>query len=223
MAGLGNRVELSKDKVMNNTTQRAPLEIVLVDKTPELCDAWTNMFSETPLVEVLHADITSVECDAIVSPANSFGFMDGGLDLALSNHFGWDLQSRLQTSIANLPEKELLVGQALIIPTNYPKCPWLISAPTMRVPMSFNIATSVNAYLAMKAILIVAHQYKEIKRVAVPGLCTGVGKMPPEIASKQMFMAYQESLDIEARPFSDFGEAQLHQTHLNPDGLIWDF
>lgn len=26
-----------------------------------------------------------------VSPANSFGFMDGGIDMAYSLHFGWQL------------------------------------------------------------------------------------------------------------------------------------
>lgn len=26
-----------------------------------------------------------------VSPANSFGFMDGGIDMVYSLHFGWDL------------------------------------------------------------------------------------------------------------------------------------
>lgn len=26
-----------------------------------------------------------------VSPANSFGFMDGGIDLAYSLHFGWQM------------------------------------------------------------------------------------------------------------------------------------
>ena len=29
--------------------------------------------------------------DAIVSPANSFGFMDGGIDYCYSEHFGWQM------------------------------------------------------------------------------------------------------------------------------------
>ena len=31
------------------------------------------------------------EADAIVSPANSFGFMDGGIDMVYSRHFGWQM------------------------------------------------------------------------------------------------------------------------------------
>ena len=37
---------------------------------------------------------------AVVSPANSFGFMDGGLDYKLSERFGWALQERLQRRLA---------------------------------------------------------------------------------------------------------------------------
>ena len=29
--------------------------------------------------------------DAIVSPANSFGFMDGGIDMVYSKRFGWQM------------------------------------------------------------------------------------------------------------------------------------
>ena len=47
----------------------------------------------------IEGDITQIECDAMVSPANSFGFMDGGLDYALSERFGWDLEKRLQKII----------------------------------------------------------------------------------------------------------------------------
>jgi O-acetyl-ADP-ribose deacetylase (regulator of RNase III) len=56
--------------------------------------------------------------------------------------------------IKELPEGELLVGQAMVLETGDRQIPFLISAPTMRIPTNFNIDTSVNAYLAMKAILI---------------------------------------------------------------------
>ena len=40
---------------------------------------------------MIDADILKVEGDAIVSPANSFGYMDGGLDLKYStNSIVWD-------------------------------------------------------------------------------------------------------------------------------------
>ena len=36
----------------------------------------------------VQGSILEVSTDALVSPANSFGYMDGGLDLLLSEHFG---------------------------------------------------------------------------------------------------------------------------------------
>lgn len=62
----------------------------------------------------------------------------------------------------------------------------------MRIPASFNIDTSVNAYLAMKAILIKALGDERISSVTIPGLCTGVGLMQPMIAARQMYQAYRE-------------------------------
>lgn len=199
------------------------MRILLSYRDDALGDAWRELFAGIDGVDVVPDDITTLDCDAIVSPANSFGFMDGGLDLALSECFNWHLEAELQRQIRSLDEGELLVGKALVIATGNEPVPWLIVAPTMRVPMSFGIATSVNAYLAMKAILIAARKHEHIETVAVPGLCTGVGRMPPKISAKQMFMAYREVVMGEKPTFAEFGQAQKHQIALNPDSLIWDF
>jgi O-acetyl-ADP-ribose deacetylase (regulator of RNase III) len=199
------------------------MNISLIYRDQPLGDAWQAAFAEYPEVSVVAGDLTEVRSDAVVSPANSFGFMDGGLDLALSERLGWDLQDRLQEAIHQLPERELLVGKALTLATGDPHIPWLIAAPTMRVPMSFQIATSINAYLAMKAILLAAIGHPEINSVAIPGLCTGVGRMPPEIAAQQMRAAYAEIISGGRAKFTDFGEAQRQQADLNPRGMIWDY
>ncbi len=199
------------------------MKIKLVYKEPELGKAWESYFSEFEDVEIIGEDIVKVACDAIVSPANSFGFMDGGLDIHLSETLGWHIQDELQKRIAQLDERELLVGQSMIIPTVNEKIPYLISAPTMRVPMSFNIATSVNAYLAMKAILIAAKKHEEIHTIAVPGLCTGCGRMPFDIAANQMFLAYDEVVLGNYKDYKTFGDTQKFQYRLNEKGLIWDY
>ncbi len=165
----------------------------LVDKSGHLADAWRRCFAGLPDVEIIHGDICTVECDALVSPANSFGYMDGGLDYSLSLRFGWDVQERLQQLIRRLPVRELLVGQALLVPTEDARIPWLISAPTMRLPAP--VEGTLNAYLAMKAILSItptAENFPPINSVAVPGLGTGVGRLDPTTAAVQMFAAYQE-------------------------------
>lgn len=159
----------------------------------DLGSAWTRSFADQNNVEIVEADICAMTVDAIVTPANSFGFMDAGLDLQLSERFGPQLQDELQRLIRARPVRELLVGEAIILPTGDEKIPWLISASTMRVPT--HLRQSVNAYLAMKAILSAALNHSEspkIETLAIPGLGTGNGCLPAQVAAEQMFQAYLE-------------------------------
>ncbi len=87
----------------------------------------------------------------------------------------------------------------------------------------FNIDTSINAYLAMKAILIKAKGNEKINSVAIPGLCTGVGRMEPIIAARQMFQAYKEIILGEKMDFETFGDAQKYHWNINPKGMIWTY
>ena len=118
------------------------MHYLLIDKNPRMISAWQEFFGEEENIKILEGDITNVSCDAIVSPANSFGFMDGGVDYAISMRLGWDFQLDLQQKIKDLPEGELLVGRAMILPTGDEMIKYLVSAPTMRVPMTFNIRAS---------------------------------------------------------------------------------
>lgn len=199
------------------------IKLILVHRGTEIAKQWARHLGEQPNVQILETDICQVPCGAIVSPANSFGFMDGGLDYALSERFGWDLQERLQQLIREKHAGELLVGQAEILPTNDQHVPWLVSAPTMRVPM--HVKTTVNAYLAMRAALFAVQRHDRepaIETVAVPSLCTGVGGMRPDIAALQMWCAYEEVVLGKARFPGDFGEAQNRQLRMNPLGMIYE-
>lgn len=196
----------------------------LVYRKDVLGIAWREYFGAAQDVECVEGDICQVACDALVSPANSFGFMDGGLDLAISRRFGWGLQERLQSLIATRPAKELLVGEALVLETGDEATPWLISAPTMRVPM--RLRQTVNAYLAMKAILnvVLAHNKTgDIRSVAIPGLGTGCGGLSAQTAALQMWTAYREVVLGEFGFPDGFSEAQRKHLELNPAEInIWD-
>ena len=72
---------------------------LLIDKNKKMIEAWNMLFKGEKNVEVSHGDLTLAICDAIVSPANSFGFMDGGVDYAIIKYFGYDLQKRVQQMI----------------------------------------------------------------------------------------------------------------------------
>jgi len=58
----------------------------------------------------------------------------------------------------------------------------------MRVPG--NVGATINAYLAMRAILIAATK-EGIGSLACPTLGTGVGGLMPDDAADQMFQAYR--------------------------------
>jgi O-acetyl-ADP-ribose deacetylase (regulator of RNase III) len=119
--------------------------------------------------------------------------------------------------------RELLVGEALVVPTENTRVPWLIVAPTMRVPM--RVRTSINAYLAMKAILIAARNHATqppLQTVAIPGLGTGIGEMSPEICAGQMWQAFREVVMGEDQPPGNFAEAQKRHVQLNRTGMLFD-
>jgi len=144
-------------------------------------------------VHVAKADLTLLPVDAIVSPANSFGFMDGGIDLLYSKYFGWSLQTDLQALLAEQHYGELPVGQAVVVATGHDSIPFLVSAPTMRIPA--DISATVNVYLAFRAALIavLAHNARTktlIQTLLVPGLGTGIGGVAPVAAARQMRLAY---------------------------------
>lgn len=169
------------------------LSIHLRDINAAVVEAWRAAFADLADVEVSLGDIFVHEADAILSPANSFGHMDGGIDLLYSRYFGWDLQTNLQSLLAEQHYGELPVGQAIVLATGHKRFPFLVSAPTMRVPT--RIDQTVNVYLAFRAALIaiLAHNTGNnaaIHSLLVPGLGTGVGAMPAERAARQMRLAY---------------------------------
>jgi O-acetyl-ADP-ribose deacetylase (regulator of RNase III) len=157
---------------------------------PAMAEAWTRHFGSQPNVHIHESDILEKKADAILSPANSFGFMDGGIDLAYSHFFGWELQEQLQQLLNRDHDGELPVGSAVVVPTQHDVIPFLVSAPTMRVPG--DIAETVNVYLAFRAALLVVKASRQIRSLLSPALGTGVGAMPIERASRQMYAAYAE-------------------------------
>ncbi len=169
------------------------LAVHLRDIDGGMVKAWEQAFADVPEVQASRGDIFALKADAIVSPANSFGFMDGGIDLLYSKYFGWDLQTSLQALLAEQHYGELPVGQAVIISTGHETIPFLVSAPTMRVPAA--ISSTVNVYLAFRAALIVVQSHNAqtatpIRDLLVPGLGTGIGGIAPAAAARQMRLAY---------------------------------
>jgi O-acetyl-ADP-ribose deacetylase (regulator of RNase III) len=172
------------------------MRFLLRDRNPALVAAWRQEFAGVSAVEVSQGDIFDLTADAIVSPANSFGFMDGGIDLVYSQRFGWKLQEDLQRIIHSEYGGELPVGLAVIVPTHDAAIPLLISAPTMRVPM--DVSNTVNAYLAFRATIRATSHYNRsapspIETILCPGLGTATGRIPAATCARQMRYAHHQS------------------------------
>ena len=171
------------------------VSIHLRDRSALMVASWQAAFSGASNVEISHGDIFDAPpADAIVSPANSFGYMTGGIDGAYSAYFGDDLSTRLRTVLRAGWDGELPVGNAIVLETGHARIPYLISAPTMRVPG--DVSQTVNAYLAFRAALIAIRETNRrrpgtIRSVLCPGMCTFHGRMSPERAARQMRFAHQ--------------------------------
>lgn len=164
------------------------MDLYLIDKNPDVVAAWQDCFAGLDRVFISEGDILSVAQDTLVSPANSYGFMDGGIDRVYTQFFGLAIQQNLQDVIGARPEGYLPIGCAELIKTNHNRVPYIIAAPTMVTPEA---VPSQNCFYAMIAILKLTSRYSYISKVFCPGLATGIGCVPPKLAAKEMATAYR--------------------------------
>lgn len=166
------------------------MRLHLVDTNPDIVAEWERAFQPFPDVRILNGNILRIAQDTIVSPANSYGFMDGGIDEQYTDFFGLGPQCRLREKIAVRPEGLLPVGAALLVRTGHSRIRWMISAPTMETP---GPVPGHNAFYAMAAILNCAERNRNlIKDVFCPGLGTGVGCIPADAAASEMANAFRK-------------------------------
>lgn len=204
----------------------------LCDINREIVESWKSYFNDYENFKFYHEDLINVydrvsyegtksiknienKAFGIVSPANSFGDMQGGIDLVFYTKFGWKLEELVMQNIITHKFGELVVGDSIIveIPQDDESIQkrhknYLIVAPTMRVPMG--IKGTVNVYLAFRASLI-SLLNTNITDVFVSGMGTGIGKVEPNICAKQMFYAYHNLLN----PKSHNDLVQMTQEHVD--------
>lgn len=170
-------------------------EIILVDVQKELCENWELEFKDSAEIKIHHGYFQEIkEYDCLVSPANSFGLMDGGIDLAIRNYFGMKLQYNVQKIIQKEYFGEQPVGTSVIVDTEHEEHPFLAHTPTMRVPM--DISKTDNVYNAMFAMLRAVSNFNKtskfrINKVLCPGLGTSTGRVPLKEAARQMSIAFK--------------------------------
>ena len=173
------------------------LKITLCDLNPDIIAAWKREFDGCGAVEIIEGSLLETDGPALVCPANSFGDMGGGLDKIIDDYFAGAAQSALMKTIREQFWGELPVGVAVVVAMKHRRFPFLIAAPTMRIPGS--IIGTINAYLAMRAVTVAIARHNRsgeasIKGVAVSGLGTGVGGLGADECAQQMRAAYDNVL-----------------------------
>lgn len=170
-----------------------------------MASAWDGVAEGRPWARVFRGSVTDLTVDAVVSPANSFGLMGGGIDGVYARWLP-GIEKRVRAAIGtSYRDGELPVGSALIVPTGAPAPlpSWLISAPTMRRPGELLDAAGDNAFAAALAIVTLWRDgttpdgspvRDAVRSLALPGLGTGVGGLSPSTCVTRVAEALDEVL-----------------------------
>ena len=193
------------------------MKLTLTDRNRENCDVLRWQFRSHPEVEVVcgkFEELPSFDC--IVTPGNSFGLMDAGMDLAVVRCFGEHVMHFIQKRIIEDYLGEQPVGTSVIVPTGDERRPYVAHTPTMRVPM--NITGTDHAYLAMWAALTAIHRHnrlenRKIQHLVCPALGTGTGGLNPLEAALQMLLAYRFSLHPPLHINPSFAQGRQESIH----------
>lgn len=177
------------------------LRLVLCALDEPLAGAWHEISGDRAGLTLHRGSVLDLRVDAVVSPANSFGWMRGGIDALYARVFP-DVEQQVRSAVLAYHGGELPVGEALLVPTGAPSPAWLISAPTMREPGERLPADTVHPYLAARAVLRLWSQgvledgtpiRDVVRSIAMPGLGTGIGGAASELCARQVAAAWDEA------------------------------
>ncbi|MBN6035404.1 macro domain-containing protein [Amycolatopsis sp. 195334CR] len=176
-------------------------ELVLCAVDEPLARAWRHVVDTVDgPVRIHRGSVLDVPAQAVVSPANSLGWMRGGVDAVYSQAFP-EVEQHVRSAVLAYHGGELPIGEALVVPTGEPAPAWLISAPTMREPGEGLPPDTVHPFLAARAVFRLWRdgQFEHggeirhgVETLAMPGLGTGVGGVAPTTCARQVAAAWSE-------------------------------
>jgi O-acetyl-ADP-ribose deacetylase (regulator of RNase III) len=180
------------------------LQFVFFDNNKHIIDAYMKALKPFESMYKIKYDVGDIKhivqrnhCTCIVSPANSFGEMNGGIDLWIAKMFP-DVQKNVyryikshswyksQTGVPCIP-----VGDSMLCGTGSNICPYIVIAPTMFKPS--DIRFTDNVYRAFISILDNFHDRSFI--IGVSGMGTGVGNLSAEECAKQVALAFKHFIE----------------------------
>ncbi|MEV4141056.1 macro domain-containing protein [Dactylosporangium sp. NPDC049742] len=209
---------------MPESTTNTQLKVVLCDVNAKVVQAWRSAFQDNPEVEIVKGSILNQRVDAWVSPTNSQGRMDGGVDAVVKRHLGAGIQLRVQRAIHDGFAGTLPIGSAVCVPSGAATPRFLISTPTMTQSVQ-NVRETLNVALACAAAFQAIHMQNaaepgSITSVALVGMGAATGKVPPQVCANLMWAGYTLFGDYS---FDDYDElrttvsAQLDDIERRPE------
>ena len=169
-----------------------PGKIYLLEREAKKCSILRLYFDCAPEVETVQDEFRhfmethAVQC--VVSPANAFGLMDGGYDLAITEWFGDQLQQRVQQYILDHFWGEQPVGTSFLLDAGRDGQS-LIHTPTMRTPQRILDARVI--YQCMRTTLMCAAEHS-VESIVIPLFGGSTGGVRPQLAAEMMWRAYRQ-------------------------------
>lgn len=184
--------DISRQCIERITMQEMMLH--LVTNSAGMAEAWRVAFRGCENVAVYCMDFRAFieqhpEIDAVVSPANSYGLMDGLFDKAIIDAFGHELAERVRACILERFCGEQPVATSISVPIPGHENMLLIHTPTMRVPSC--VIDPMVAYQCMRTSLMEAMRTSR-KRIVVPAFGGECGLLPFMKIAQLMWEGYQQ-------------------------------
>jgi O-acetyl-ADP-ribose deacetylase (regulator of RNase III) len=173
---------------------QSPLRVVLTDINTAVVESWRAAFADEPQIEIRNGSLLDEDVDAWVSPTNSRGRMDGGVDAIVKRYLGAGIQLRVQKAIRDEFAGALPVGSAVCVPSGAVRPRFLISTPTMETS-SQNVSETLNVALACAAAFQAIHRQNKkapgsIRSVALVGMGARTGRVPARVCANLMWTGY---------------------------------
>ncbi|GAB1194626.1 hypothetical protein APSETT444_003872 [Aspergillus pseudonomiae] len=181
-------------------------------------------FAENPKIKInvlnmgLHAVPTTTKFQLVVSPANSYGRLDGAFDDAISRNFcrpyhPYDMLTHAAQQVLYEKWRGFAPpGSCTLVPfpkdmagTNAWGCKWVAICPTMRAPDIVTWDREV-VYECVWSLLCQVEGWNHdrskdrIDTILITPLATGVGHVSPERWASQFILAMKHFVDALERP-----------------------
>ena len=170
-----------------------PTKYILFDIDNSKTKVWKRLLNDKIAIDVVCTSVCDIKADIYVSPANSYGQLDGGIDKVYRTMFPgiqYAVNDRLKIYRNRRPP--IGVGSALLIEIPNRNCRLLL-APTMELPGK--LKTPWNSFWSALVIFYLTKDFDGT--VAIPGLGTGTGHISSEEMIEMVMLAYKVSQNID--------------------------